>query len=266
MNKPDTEIDKFKIIVIQSLRKEDLKTGEQLYDDGLKWKKLFNLKVTSLFYDVSSKKEFVDTIKQINKELQDGEILTLQLETHGCLEGIAFANGDMMNWKEFQNYSRMLNETTGGLLIVCLAMCFGGAVISSIDVTKRAPYKAIVCPFKEVPAQSVIDGFSAFYSDYINMLDLPEAMVRIQKASVDESGNPYFSAMTSEEIFDKTFDPDRDPEHFWQMAFETCKKQTGNVNPKDVALFAQQIRDLLYATKIAKRDFYLFKDLYGKKN
>lgn len=42
MNLADTEILKFKIIVIQSLTVDDYKTGEHLYEDVIKWKEIIH--------------------------------------------------------------------------------------------------------------------------------------------------------------------------------------------------------------------------------
>lgn len=258
MNKPNTEIERFKIIVIQSLKENDLKTGEVLFDNTLKWKSIIRNDVPTEYYEVSSKEEFFRQIDSINKALSPGDILTLQLETHGCEKGVAFSNDDILNWKDFHDTIRTLNETTGGLLVVCMAMCVGGATISTIDPEKRAPYRAIVAPFKEVPAGTIEEGFAEFYSEYNNIMDLPKAMQRIQATSIDPDGKPYFHVLTAEQIFDQTFDADRDPKNTRALAEQICFKQTGSTNPADVDIFEVQIRDLFAATKIATREHYLF--------
>ena len=94
---PDAEINKFNIIVIQSLRPNDLKSGEHLYEDVVKWKGILNANVPSEFYNVDSKDVFIDALSKIRSELAVGDILTLQLETHGADKGIEFSNGDMIS-------------------------------------------------------------------------------------------------------------------------------------------------------------------------
>lgn len=264
MNNPNTEINRFKIIVIQSLRPKDLKSGEHLFEDVVKWKGILKANVPSEFYKVGSKDEFIDKLSEIRSELVEGDILTLQLETHGADKGIEFSNGEMMGWSEFQDQMRLINEQIGGLLVVCLAMCFGGATISTIRPDLRAPYRAIVAPFKEVPAGSIEDGFHAFYDIYDNMLDLFKAMEELNKVAIDEDGKPYFHIMHSQTIFDQTFDPDRDPANTRRMAELICMQKTGGCKPEDIDAFELEIRALLQAVKITYRDHYLFKDLYKK--
>lgn len=260
--KPDTEINRFKIIVIQSLRQNDLKSGEHLYDDVVKWKGILKANVPSEFYNVDSKETFIDTLSKIRSELAVGDILTLQLETHGADKGIEFSNGDMMAWLEFQDEMRQINELIGGLLVVCLAMCFGGATISAIRPELRAPYRAIVVPFKEVPAGCIEDGFHAFYEVYDNMLNLFRAMDELNKVAIDNDGKPYFCLLDSESIFDQTFDPDRDPAHTRKMAELICVQKTGGCKPEDIDAFEMEIRASLQAAKIRYRDHYLCKDMY----
>lgn len=262
MNTPDTEIQRFKIIVIQSLKQGDLKTGERLYDDVLKWKNIFKPNVPTEYYTVDTKEEFIAQLDSIKDALIEGDILTLQLETHGSKNGIALANGDSISWNEFQDLMRVINEKIGGLLVVCLAMCFGGATISTIQPEKRAPYRAIVAPYKEVPAGAVEDGFKAFYDVYDNMMDLPKAFTEIQKSAVDDTGRPYFDVLTSENIFDQTFDPDRDPVNTRRMAELQCMRLTGSCCKESVDAFELQIRTMLQAVIMAFRDHYLFKDIY----
>lgn len=259
---PNIEINNFKIIVIQSLRSNDLKSGEHLYEDVVKWKGILKANVPSEFYNVVSKDAFIDTLSKIRSELTIGDILTLQLETHGSEDGMGFSNGDMMGWLEFQDEMRLINEQIGGLLVVCLAMCFGGATISAIRPELRAPYRAIVVPFKEVPARCIEDGFHAFYEVYDNLLDLFKAMEELRKTAIDDDGNPYFYIMDSESIFDQTFDPDRDPEHTRRLAELICVQKTGGCKLEDIYAFELEIRALLQAVKIAYKDHYLFKDLY----
>lgn len=262
MNTADTEIKRFKIIVIQSLKSDDLKTGKELYDGTLKWKNIISKDVLTEFYDVSSKEEFLNTIDYINQNLEEGDILTLQLEAHGCDKGIGFSNDDIIEWKEFQDAVRKVNITIGGLLIVCLAMCFGGATISTIDFNNRAPYLAIIAPFKDVPAAAVEEGFRIFYSDYNNLLDIANAMNKIQSTSIDRDGTPFFYVLSSEEIFDKTFDPNLALANYKRLV--ECHLTSDN-SPENIAKTELEIKSKFIAIKNEYRGYYLFKDIINKK-
>ena len=58
MNKPNTEIKRWGIVVIQSLNPNDYKTGEILYHDVLKYKEYHKSESFSSFYDVNSSDDF----------------------------------------------------------------------------------------------------------------------------------------------------------------------------------------------------------------
>lgn len=49
MNKPDTEIKRWGIVMIQSLKASDRKTGEELYHDILQYKRYYQSEAFSLF-------------------------------------------------------------------------------------------------------------------------------------------------------------------------------------------------------------------------
>lgn len=109
MNKPNTEIKRWGIVVVQSLNPNDVKTGENLYHDVLQYKKYHKRESFSSFYNVNSSDDFRSAILYIENSLSEGDILTLQLETHGCDEGIGFNNGEILKWKDFYDIIRPLN-------------------------------------------------------------------------------------------------------------------------------------------------------------
>ena len=112
INKPNTEIKRWGIVVVQSLTSNDVKTGEILYHDVLQYKEYHKRESFSSFYNVNSSEDFRMAILDIEKSLSEGDILTLQLETHGCDEGIGFNNGEILKWKDFYNIIRTLTIKT----------------------------------------------------------------------------------------------------------------------------------------------------------
>ena len=111
----------------------------------------------------------------------EGDILTLQIETHGCDEGMGLSYGELLKWKDFYDCIRPLNIKTGHLLFLVMAMCKSIAMISSINPELRAPYRAIICTTRPVSADEIYRGFIAFYENYYNLLDIIEAIKAIQK-------------------------------------------------------------------------------------
>lgn len=162
MNKPKTEIKRWGIIVVQSLTPNDVKTGEILYHDVLQYKEYHKREPFSSFYDVNSSDDFRLAVLDIEKSLSEGDILTLQLETHGCDEGIGFNNGEILKWKDFYNIIRTLNIKTGHLLFVVMAMCKSIAMISSINPEKRAPYRGLSVQRERLLLTKYTEAFSPF--------------------------------------------------------------------------------------------------------
>lgn len=111
----------------------------------------------------------------------------------------------------------------------------------------------------------LLDGFTAFYENYHNLLDSFAAFEALKNATFDSSigGSPFWM-MTSEEVFQKTLDPDRDPDSFKHMVNEQFVKQ--KVEGKDVTLeqVAKEIRELLTETHKRYYENYTFGDLIPK--
>ena len=170
MNKPNTEIKRWDIVVIQSLNPNDYKTGEILYHDVLQYKEYHKGESFTSFYDVNSSDEFRLAVQTIEDSLSEGDILTLQIETHGCDDGIWLNNGDILKWKEFYDIIRPLNIKTGHLLFVVMAMCKSIAMISAI---------------------------------------ISQALTALQNEVKDDNGYSPFQALSAESVFDETFNPNR---------------------------------------------------------
>jgi hypothetical protein len=257
MNKPETEIVRKGIIVIQSLGDYDRKTGKELYHDILQYKQYSHEDSFVKFNSVSTKDEFLSMLNTIYSNMQEGDIFTLHIETHGSNEGIHLSSGDVVTWIEFSDTIRPINIKMGHLLVVVMAMCKGTAFVMGIKPEERAPYRAFIASPKNVPEDDIARGFSAFYNEYYNVLDISAAM----NALKNEIGDT-FELYTAEWVFDKVFDPDRYPAFFNSMV-------TNIFNEKRIADFTitiekvrEDIRDILLKTR-EHRDYYCFVDLYN---
>ena len=259
MNNPNTEIKRWGIIVIQSLNPEDTKTGENLYNDILRYKSFCKKESFSSFYVVNSILEFRSVIKEVEDSLLEGDILTLQIETHGCDNGIGLNNGEIMKWGEFYDIIRPLNIKTGHLLFVVMAMCKSIAMISSIDPEKRAPYRAFVCTTRNVDSDEISRGFIAFYENYFNLLDITKAIIAIQENVKDENGYSPFQALTAESVYDETFNPNR---NFDQVVESQLRSLNIPISPTTKSIMSDFLRKLLKDLHDRFDVYYNFKDLY----
>lgn len=260
-----TEITKYTIIIIQSLNDDDLKTGEMLYNKLSATLPMKYSDTSVKFYNVKDKQELVMAFHKIYNEIEDGELVTLQIETHGCEEGIELTSAELVTWKQFFCMIRPINEKMVNLLLVCMSMCYGGAIIAQIELKKRAPYRAFIGTGSAIKAGILLDGFSAFYENYHNLLDSFAAYEEMKNATIDAAtGRSPFWMMTSEEVFQKTLDPDRDPNNFRHIVNEQYVKQ--KVEGRDVTLeqVENEIRELLTETYKKYYENFNFRDLIPK--
>ena len=89
-----TEINKYTIIIIQSLKDGDLKTGEILYGRLSTTLPMKFPNPAVQFSNVKDKRELAEAFYKIYIGIEEGELVTLQIETHGCEEGVDLSSGE----------------------------------------------------------------------------------------------------------------------------------------------------------------------------
>ncbi len=266
MNTPDTEITHNGIIVIQSLKDNERKTGDELHKDILQYKKYLHKDSFVEFYNVTTVMEFIKTLENIEKTMSIGMIFSLHLETHGSENGIHLSSGECMTWKQFFDNIRPINIKMGHLLIVIMAMCKGGRIMSCIEPSKRAPYNAFIGAFRDITVDEVSRGFSAFYGKYTNMLDIVAGMeaLEVEIDGINPSKKTFW-CYSAESIFDSIFNPDRDPRHFNKMVREQLFNHIiRGETDYTWAHVEYDIRNFLKETSDKYRDYYCFKDILGE--
>lgn len=259
MNNPDSEIKRWGIIVLQSLSKDNIQTGEILYNDILRYKEYWQKECFTNFYNVDSVQDFYNRIKIIENSLNEGDILTLQIETHGHEDGIALSNGDILSWKDFYDIIRPINIKTGHLLLVVLAMCNSIALMSYINPEKRAPYRAVICSTRNVTADEIERGFNVFYNTYFNLLDTNLALSSLQEEIKDHNGRSPFQLLSAERIFDETF-------LIKKISEDLVNTQLGRLHlsytSENKLMIERLIRNLLRDVHDRFYSFYNFRDIY----
>lgn len=264
-NNLDIDIKQRGIIVIQSLKETERKTGDELEKDILQYKKFHDEFSFVGFHNAYTKQDFIKTLKDIELKMKNDEIFTLHFETHGGEQGIGLASGEIITWEEFHNCLRPINEKMNNLLLVILGMCKGAAILSFFEPEKRAPFLAIVGSHRNLSEDEVARGFAAFYTEYTDLLDINKGMKALHKEidGVENPTSPTLWCFYNKYIFDAILDPERDPIHFQQMVskvYENEKKKNVNITEDEVE---KNIRNMLLETKNKYKDFYCFNDLYS---
>lgn len=215
----DVEIERTGIVIIEWLRPEDPKLGQELYND-IKYKETEDGSYFVTLYSVSNKVEFTNTLQKIIDSIKEGTLLTLHIVAHGCEDGLGTDLGNFVDWKELFSYTRQLNIILQNTLLLVLSSCVGGGILSYIEPEKRAPYMAFIANTRSVLMKDARNGFPLFYKDYRTPLDFHEALLRLN-GSIDfaeeiEPGvkKTEFFIMSASHTFDEVFNPDRDIKHF----------------------------------------------------
>lgn len=256
------EIDRFGIVIIESLREGELQTGTKLYNDVLKPRCTADESMFCEYYRVHSLPDFEYAISQIIQKHQSNEMLALHIEAHGCEEGVVVSSGDLITWKHFLDCCRALNVELNGLLIVTTALCYSISIMGAIDPSLRAPFKAIVITRRSVTTDEVFRGYSEYFQLYTNILDVGPAKEAMRREV--NSGTPDtspFEMITSNWLFDQITNPDRDSEAFQHIVNQQyCIKKAENPSytrnrvEKEIRLLFEALRE--------RRDYFTFQDIY----
>ena len=254
----DIEIQKYEIIVIQSLKEKDIETGLSLYNEILKYKDVVKKDIVTKYFSISTRKEFEYLLMNIEQEIPLGHILTLHLETHGCDEGIGLSSGDLISWRDFFSLIRPINIKTSNLLMIVLSMCNGAAISSLVEPTKRCPYRAFLGFEQEMKAGDLEEAFHAFYEVYDNMLDIDKALEHMNGVLPIEN-KPWL--YTAEQIFNKVLNPDTNPESFSKVINVNYNGYNNLGEPVSKEQFEEDVRQYFIKTANEYRAYYNFKDL-----
>ena len=263
MNRPETEIEKTGIIVIQSLKENERLTGTELEQDVLRYKSYVHKDSFARLHNAENKEEFISTLKCIEEDMKEGEIFTLHLETHGGEDGISLASEECVTWKEFFDSIRPINIKMGHLLIVVMSMCKGAAILTYLNHDERAPYRAFIGSHRDMYESELADGFAAFYREYTNMLDIDKGMkaLQLELSTPDEPYGPFW-IFTCEQVFDMTFDADRDPANFVKVVNNAYMLQKSKGIECTRQSVEKDIRNLFDKMKVEKKPYFCFEDIY----
>lgn len=265
MNKPETEIKRTGIVVIQSLKETERLTGTELEQDILRYKSYVHKDSFTGFYNAENKEEFISILKSIEDEMKDGEIFTLHLETHGGEDGIFLASGECVTWNVFFDCIRPINVKMGHLLIVVMSMCKGSAILTHLNPDERAPYRAFIGSYRNMYESELANGFAAFYREYTNILDINKGMKALQnELATEKEPNGPFWLFTCEQVFDMTFDADRDPVSFAKVVDNAYMTKRGQGIECTRQSVEEDIRNLFDKTKVEKKPYFCFEDIYPK--
>ena len=150
--------------IVESLRPRDLLTGRRLFEDIRAVAASVSPPVTVQHSTVQTAAELVGLLRRIVADCQgNAHSPVLHIEAHGSPEGIQVSSGEFLAWREFKVELSKINEISNLNLIVVIAACDGINLLQIIEVTDRAPVRAIIGPNGEVGEDEIDRANLAFY-------------------------------------------------------------------------------------------------------
>ena len=191
------------IVVIESLKDSERKTGTELYYDTIQRKiEFLSSSMKSRFFSVLDKNEFIESLNYIeaNAQYMESGIL-IHIEAHGAQShtGISLQDGSLITWKDLIGTFRAINIITKNNLYISLATCFGRYMFEEVDSDLKSPYSCYISAIEEVLPSEIVDQFSLLFENLIEQCNLVKAYLFMQT-----NGSAFFY-MDSEETFKAAF-------------------------------------------------------------
>lgn len=191
------------LFVIQSLLPEERKTGTLLLQDIAPKKHLVE-KCTFELRDVSTGAELKNVFDEMRRLVHNGAIIFIHFEAHGDEAGMQLSSGELIGWEWINDELRRINVLMENSLIIMLAMCYGGWIVSRIDIWKRAPFRLVISSMGTVGDRNLQMAFSAFYDRYFFTFNHRSAMVAMNEHLDSEEKRFHF--LIAEHFFDQFID------------------------------------------------------------
>lgn len=226
-----------KVYVIESLdEKEDTLTGQELYNDLLRWKEYQVKYFKSELIQVENRKEFFEKIEVIKDECTTkGQYPIIHFEIHGSEDktGLVLNSGELIKWTELYQDLIEINSIIGNNLFMTLAVCHGAYIMELIKINKPSPFWGFIGSFETIEESDIMIRYNEFYHEFLKNFDLDVATKRLHESNPDIPSSYSFinSELTFKSItrqyFEKKF-----IETEIKLRFEDGLKQN-NIEIKD---------------------------------
>lgn len=195
-----------KVYVIESLFSTETKTGENLYNDLLRWKAAKPDILESELIQVNNRMEFFNCIEEIKSQIiNDNKFPFIHLEIHGSSnkDGLVLNSRQLITWLELANRFREINILTKHNLVVSLATCYGAYIYSETRLVDKAPFWGFVAPWDEVDSVDIEGSFNSFFDTLLTTFDFNESIKKLNESNTLPYRYHFYNA---EEVFDRVYD------------------------------------------------------------
>ncbi|THF53143.1 hypothetical protein E6C50_02760 [Flavobacterium supellecticarium] len=191
-----------KIYVIESLDKDEQKTGKDLYDDILRWRQMSSdNKFTCEYKPINNKVEYETLIAHIEKECEKGIFPILHFEIHGLSNksGLVLNNNETITYSKLTEDLSKINIKIGNNLFLTLAVCHGAYLLGAVKINKPAPFLGFIGSFETINNDDILYRYTGFYNEFLTSFDLSTSLKIFFEAN--HIDNNKFSFIDTEETF-----------------------------------------------------------------
>lgn len=190
------------VVVVESLKRPSAPTGTDLFENTIA-PALVRHNMFGELYTVSSRAEFLNTLKKILQMTKDGHAPILHIEAHGDSEGIELVSGEHVEWDAMVPFLTEINKGCQMNLLVVAAACNGwylGSVLRPID---RSPVWGVLGPPEVAYAPDLYVATTNFYRDMLETFNLRSALAAMNGGS--EIGDWAYRVASAEILFCRVF-------------------------------------------------------------
>ena len=172
-----------KIVVIQSLKSNDMKTGSLLHEDLETMEKWHARGLKLDFHNVGCRAELTSLLSAIEQEVRtEEEVPVLHFEMHGSRHGLALVSGEVITWDELKTHLIQINILTRNNLLITLAACYGAYLSQVLLPTDRTPCWGLVGPKEEILPCDLLKSYLEFYREIFETGNGSNALKRLNDA------------------------------------------------------------------------------------
>lgn len=197
-----------KIYVVESLFDGNWKTGSDLFNDNLRWKKDQDQSLEIDFTSLTTKEEFFTFLNKVFEETKTiGAYPIIHLEIHGSSDkkGLILKSHELITWTEIKAELTKINVSVKNNLLLVLAVCNGAHLMKIIQSNDRAPFWGLIGPYQSVQAKDVAVSFNAFYNELLASLNGDQAVDKLNSSFLNDNSDRY-AFVNSQQIFKMSFE------------------------------------------------------------
>jgi hypothetical protein len=170
------------IVIIESLRINDIPTGTQLFYQVLQpWAQThgpFHVELRS----ANSRSAFLAILDAIRSDFfVKGHCPLIHIEAHGDENGLELGNGETIDWEELRDRFTDLNRLSRFNLVIFMAMCCGWWFSRTLTPMKPSPCWGVIGPTETVDEAPLLDAASAFYTELLTSLNAWKAVATMNQ-------------------------------------------------------------------------------------